>query len=296
MEIRMFFSAVKLGGKFMENLPLADWIGKQEILHDTLHSGPAQGLAATLNLNPRDFSAHGTPIPPLWNWLYFLPRAQSREVGSDGHPKRGGFLPPIELPRRMWAGSRCRFHHPLKIGDEASKSSTILKITEKNGRAGPMIFITVAHEISVHETVAYTEEQDIVYMDIPAVFAPPEAVPLPPCDWTSAIPVDPVLLFRFSALTFNGHRIHYDRDYAVHVENYPGLVVHGPLQAVLAFDAACRHAPTRTPASYSFRGMRPLFDFDQLTVNGRDNDDMTSSIFTANGDGAISMEATIRWI
>lgn len=274
---------------------LDNWIGQTQVSHDVLHSGPAQGLAATLNLDPATFAKEGTSLPPLWNWLYFLPRAMARDVGRDGHPKRGGFLPPIELPRRMWAGSRCTFHYPLKLGDAATKTSTILKIVEKNGRAGPMIFITVGHQIVIAGVVVYNEEQDIVYMNIPATFTPPPAVPLPPCDWTVSFEIDPVVLFRFSALTFNGHRIHYDRDYATHVENYPGLLVHGPLQAILAFDAACRANPHHQAASFTFRGIAPLFDFDRATISGHTKNGDATSVFTANGEGSICMEATTTW-
>lgn len=279
----------------MDGPPLSDWIGRQDCTQDVFHGGPAQALAATLNRDPSLFAQHGALLPPLWNWLYFLPRALSREVGDDGHPKRGGFLPPIDLPRRMWAGSRCDFRGPLKVGDKATKTSTITNIVEKNGRAGPMIFITVTHDISVEGANVYYEEQDIVYMNIPAVFSPPPATLLPPCAWTHDIKVDPVLLFRFSALTFNGHRIHYDRDYATKVENYPGLVVHGPLQAIMAFDTACHRMPGREASRFTFRGMAPLFDFDDVSIGGCAIDDTGTKVFTANGDAAIAMEATVTW-
>lgn len=279
----------------MTQEPISNWLGRQETLEETLAAGPAQGLAATLNLNPADFATDGAVLPPVWNWLYFLPRAPSHQIGPDGHPKRGGFLPPISLARRMWAGSRCRFHQDLRIGDHATKTSTILKISEKQGRVGTMFFVTVAHNIHVGSNLAYEEEQDIVYMDIPAVFTPPEPVALPPCTWQHAVALDPVLLFRFSALTFNGHRIHYDRDYAMGVENYPGLVVHGPLQAILAFYYGCLEQPDRTPQAFRFKGVRPLFDFDSLTVNGATSDATSTSIYAANGDNNVTMEAQMTW-
>ena len=279
----------------MTQEPISNWLGRQETLEETLAAGPAQGLAATLNLNPADFASDGAVLPPVWNWLYFLPRAPSHQIGPDGHPKRGGFLPPITLARRMWAGSRCRFHQDLCVGERATKTSTILKISEKQGRAGTLFFVTVGHTIHVGPNLAYEEEQDIVYMDIPQVFKPPEPVALPPCTWQHAVALDPVLLFRFSALTFNGHRIHYDRDYAMGVENYPGLVVHGPLQAILAFHYGCLEQAGRKPQAFRFKGVRPVFDFDSLTVNGATYDATSTNIYAANGDQNVTMEAQMTW-
>ncbi len=273
----------------------AEWVGRQETLGEDIGTYPARALAATLNRETGISCEPGAPLPPLWTWLYFLPLAPMAQVGPDGHPKRGGFLPPIEHPRRMWAGSRCRFHAPICIGDRATKTSTIQKVAAKTGKTGPMVFVTVEHEIWANNELAMTEEQDIVYMNIPDVFNPPAPVQLPECDWHEAATIDPVVLFRFSALTFNGHRIHYDRSYAMDVEKYPGLVVHGPLQAILLFDAACRHVPDRTPTEFDFRGMRPLFDFDAVTLNGQVQQDDTLDLLTANGDDAIGMKATMKW-
>ncbi|WP_294533546.1 MaoC family dehydratase N-terminal domain-containing protein [uncultured Rhodoblastus sp.] len=279
----------------MSDEPWKDWVGRQEIAYDRIGEAPARALAATLNRSVDLAVDPGAALPAVFNWLYFLKFAPMSEVGPDGHPKRGGFLPPVELPRRMWAGSRCRFGAPIRVGDEAEKISTIRKIEHKSGKAGEMVFVTVHHEIRVGGQTAIEEEQDIVYMGIPETFRLPAPIPLPPCDWREIVAVDPVLLFRFSAVTFNGHRIHYDRSYAMEVEKYPGLVVHGPLQAVLLFDAACRREPNRTPAGFDFRGVRPLFDFDTATVNGRSRDDGATEIYTATGDGAVCMQATMQW-
>ncbi len=210
------------------------WVGRREIVSERIGEAPARALAATLDRTAAIPTEPGSALPGLFNWLYFLKFAPMSEIGPDGHPKRGGFLPPVELPRRMWAGSRCRFHAPLRIGDEAEKISTIRKVETKAGKAGVMVFVTVHHAISVGGVTAIEEEQDIVYMGIPETFRLPAPVDLPPCEWSETVPVDPVMLFRFSAVTFNGHRIHYDRTYAKDVEKYPGLVVHGPLQAVAA--------------------------------------------------------------
>lgn len=275
--------------------PWADWEGRTEALDDVVSPTPARAMTATLGRDPAGAFPHGAEVSPLWAWLYFLPLAPMSAVGPDGHPKRGGFLPPIELPRRMWAGSRCTFHAPMCIGDAMRKTSTILKIAEKAGNAGKLVFVTVKHDVRIGERVVMIEEQDLVYMNIPAVWQPPAPNPLPPCDWSESIEADPVFLFRFSALTFNGHRIHYDRTYATDVEKYPGLVVHGPAQAVLLFDAATRRHPERRPAAFSFRGVRPLFDFDKVSLNGKASADDALDLFTANTDGAIGMQASLAW-
>lgn len=272
----------------------ADWTGRTETQLDTATPTPARAMSATLGLDPPAFPP-GSELPPLWTWLYFLPLAPMGKVGPDGHPKRGDFLPPIDLPRRMWAGSRCTFEGPVRIGDQIRKTSTIVKVTEKTGNAGVLVFVTVKHEVSAMGRAVMTEEQDLVYMDIPAVWQPPAPVPLPPCAWTEPVAIDPVFLFRFSALTFNGHRIHYDRTYATEVEHYPGLVVHGPAQAVLLFDAATRRHPDKRPAGFTFRGVRPLFDFDEVSLNGAPREDGAIDLFTANADGAIGMQASISW-
>lgn len=278
----------------MDTSELQSWIGRTEVQIDTVHPGPARALAATLDQNPDDFGVRAE-LPPLWLWLYFLPVVRASGVGPDGHPQRGGFLPPITLPRRMWAGSRCTFHGPVRIGDELTKVSTIAKVTAKTGRTGEMVFVTVRHSYSRGGAGLMEEEQDIVYMPIPDVFSPPEPVAVGACDWQERVAVDPVLLFRFSALTFNGHRIHYDRPYAMETEKYPGLVVHGPLQAILLMEAARRWQPGKRPAGYTFRGLRPLFDFDAVSVCGRTNEGGGLDLFTATGDGAAGMQASLNW-
>lgn len=271
-----------------------DWIGRSETSNDTLSAGPANALRATLGLNDGRLQT-GCHLPHPWLWLYFLNPADKSDIGPDGHPKRGGFLPPIPNPRRMWAGSRCSLHAPAKCGQSARKTSVIKSVTEKAGRSGPITFVTVAHEVCADGVVAYREEQDIVYMDIPEVFRPPEPQPVPDCSYQEPVSIDPVLLFRFSALTFNGHRIHYDRPYAMDVEHYPGLVVHGPLQAIMLFDFATRLFPERAPAAFRFRGMRPLFDHDLVQLNAQPTDSGALDLYTSNGEGAISMKATLEW-
>lgn len=271
------------------------WIDRVEVRTDVATAAPVRALAATLE-GPVPISAEpGAPIPPLWLWLYFLPIAPMREVGTDGHPRRGGFLPPIDLPRRMWAGSRCRFLGEAHIGAALERRSTIRAIAAKEGKSGPMVFVTVEHETSADGAAVMSETQDIVYLPLPEQFSPPPAQPLPSCDWSARVNVDPVLLFRFSALTFNGHRIHYDRPYAMEAEKYPGLVVHGPLQALWLHEAGRAARPGAAPNRFDFRGVRPLFDFDAVSLGHRTRADGGLDLFTANGEGAICMQAEMHW-
>jgi 3-methylfumaryl-CoA hydratase len=271
-----------------------EWIGRTEVLHDEATAAPARALAATLDHESLDIRP-GSVLPGLWVWLYFLPKVRMRELGPDGHPKRGGFLPPVEAPRRMWAGSRSTFHAPLRVGAALTRTSTITSVTEKAGRAALLTFVGVRHRVEADGVLVYEEEQDIVYMPIPERFEPPPPTPAPAPLWREPVAIDPVMLFRFSALTLNGHRIHYDRAYAMEVEKYPGLVVHGPLQAILMFDAALRRAPGRVPARFAFRGLRPLFDFDAVNIGAVAADDGALDVFTFNGEGVIGARATLAF-
>jgi 3-methylfumaryl-CoA hydratase len=269
------------------------WVGRTEDATDVLGLTPARALAATLDLGePLDV---GAVLPPLWHWLYLLPLAPTSTLGPDGHPSRGGFLPPIDLERRMWAGGRLRFERDLHLGEEVRRRSRIEAVTPKEGKAGPMVFVRVWHEVSTPAGIAIEEEQDIVYVHKPDLFRSPPADPLPPVAWEHEVPIDPVLLFRFSALTFNAHRIHYDAPYSTQVEHYPGLVVHGPLQAVLLMQAARRHRPAGRPASFSFRASRPLFGSQPCTVAGVRSSDGGDELFTANPDRDVAMRAQVTW-
>lgn len=279
----------------MGEAALQDWVGRVEELEDRAWPVPIRALAATLGSGPLH-AEPGDPLPELWHWISFLPIVPMSEVGPDGHPKRGGFLPPVPLDRRMWAGGRLTFKAPLQVGDVLRKRSEILKVAEKEGKTGRMVFVTVKHLLSTDRGLAIEEEQDIVYIAMPDRFVPPEPVPAPADPiWTDTVNVDTVLLFRFSALTFNGHRIHYELPYATEVEKYPGLVVHGPLQAMLLMAAAQRHHPERRPARFSFRGVRPLFHFDSLRLMGRPRDDGGHDLYTVNGDDHVAFQASIHW-
>jgi 3-methylfumaryl-CoA hydratase len=270
----------------------AEWIGRQERLDEELSLAPVQAMLATLDDGERRLGP-GDPLPPLWHWLYFLPRVPAARIGKDGHPQRGGFLPPVELPRRMFAGARLHFRHPLVIGKPASRAGTVRDISQKHGASGTLIFVTVEYQVEQDGRVCVEEVQDIVYREPGARIAAPAAVelPAPPASaWTRTVTPDPVLLFRFSALTFNAHRIHYDRPYAINEEGYPGLVVHGPLTAVLLLDLVHRHTD-RTVIAYSFRGRAPLFDLAPFRLVGQPEDDAVA-LEAVGPDGGVAMTAT----
>ena len=239
----------------------SDWIGATEDTEDVIALSPVRAAAATLDDSTTRF-APGSPLPPLWHWFFFLPYAPQSRIGPDGHPRRGGFMPPIQLPRRMFAGSRVRFLRPLLIGQTAIRQSVIEEVSEKDGRSGKLAFVTVGHTIRQDGEVCIEEKQDIVYREpgtpVPAP-VPSELPALPPGSWTRTVTPEPTLLFRFSAITFNGHRIHYDRAYATTVEGYPGLIVHGPLTAVLLMELV-RANTDRQVNAFAFRVQAPLFD------------------------------------
>ena len=269
---------------------LRSWIGRQEVLEDSISAFPAAALAATLD---RDDAAPraGDTLPPLWHWLYFLPRARQSQLGPDGHAKRGGFLPPVDLKRRMWAGGRLRFPGTLRVGDAVTRTSTVAEVSMKQGRAGPLVFVLVRHEIAGPEGVAVTEEHDIVYRGPPGPGeAPPAPRPAPAGEtWRRDIVPDPVLLFRYSALTFNGHRIHYDRRYVTEEEFYPGLIVHGPLLATLLADLARRNTARKLDA-FRFRAVSPVFDTAPFAVCGHAEGDQ-ATLWVRRADGSLAMEA-----
>ena len=277
----------------MDIAVLREWIGRQEVLEDRLGLFPPAALSATLDRDDRE-PREGDVLPPLWHWLYFLPRARQSEIGPDGHPKRGGFLPPVPLPRRMWAGGRLTFGAPLRLGESVRRVSTIADVSAKSGRSGNLVFVLVRHEIANAAGVAITEEHDIVYRDAPA---PGEAPAVPKqagveSAWQRAVVPDDVLLFRYSALTFNGHRIHYDRRYVTTEEGYPGLIVHGPLLATLLLDLFARN-DARTVKSFSFRALSPVFDTTKFTVHGTPEAG-GAKLWIRRDDGALCMEATVQ--
>jgi 3-methylfumaryl-CoA hydratase len=275
---------------------LAQWVGRTETLHDQVGASPVRALSATLD---REDAAPvvGTPLPPLWHWLYFLPTALAREIGPDGHPRRGGFLPPVPLPRRMWAGGRLSWDHsnPLRVGDAIERVSRIACVTHKAGRSGDLLFVTVRHEIGNTQGISVTEEHDIVYR---AAAKPGEAAPEPvraqtDAPWQRELTPDDVLLFRYSALTFNGHRIHYDRRYVTGVEGYPGLIVHGPLIATLLVDLVRRQRPQARISRFEFKAVRPTFDGQPMRVSGVPSADGRSvELWAQDHEGWLTMKAS----
>jgi len=271
----------------------SDWIGRSETLHDSVTATPIRALNATLDHPALDVRA-GMPIPPLWHWLYFLPLHRQSEIGPDGHARRGGFLPPVPLPRRMWAGSQFEFRAALRVGDALERRSTIADVTEKSGRSGPLVFVKVRHEIHCNgaDEPAIVELHDIVYREAkpPGEAEPPPQAAPAGAAWSRRIVPDDVLLFRYSALTFNGHRIHYDRRYVTEVEGYPGLVVHGPLIATLLMDLVRRQQPDAEVTSFRFKAVRPTFDGRPMSVHGAP-EGATVKLWARDHEGWLTMEA-----
>ena len=273
---------------------LREWIGKSEHRTDQVTPVPCAALSAVLDRDP-ELPPAGTPLQPLWHWLYFLPLHKQSEIGEDGHPLRGGFLPPVPLPRRMWAGGRLTFLQNLHVGDAVERSSRVASVDVKEGKSGRLVFLLVQHEIRNASGPAVIEEHDIVYRDIPSPDARQPAPQFAPAisEWERQVTPDEVMLFRYSALTFNGHRIHYDRRYAVEIEGYPGLVVHGPLIATLLLDLVRRQRPDAAVRQFSFRAVRPLFDIAPFHVCGLPAEDgKTIRLWAKDADGFLAMDAS----
>ncbi len=278
---------------------LRTWIGKSQTETDLITAAPLRMMRATLNL----MDATET-LPPLWHWLYFLPSPQQSELGEDGHAKRGGFLPPVPLPRRMWAAGQFEFFHDLKLGDAITRTSTIDDVTVKTGRTGSLCFVRVRHEVSNHAGLALREFHDIVYRPNPAspatdvspkgnTSAAYEQAPLASHSET-LVPTDP-LLFRYSALTFNGHRIHYDRKYVTEVEGYPGLIVHGPLMATLLAGLGQKLNPDSRMASFEFRALKPVFDLHPFEICAGELKNGAMDVWVKDFEGHMSMKALVHF-
>jgi len=273
---------------------LTAWIGRSRTQEDEITRPALRRIVAMLDRTD-DFPP-GAPIPPHWYAMFFPEIAPQSGLGADGHPRKGDFLPPVKLPRRMFAGRRVRFLAPLCVGDIATKHSEITAITPKTGRSGNMVFVTVRHTIRVGAVVALTEEQDVVYREPPAPGAPPPApgAAAPPADWSETATPDPVLLFRYSAITFNGHRIHYDADYTRATEGYPALVVNGGLTLLLLLEAAIR-THGRAPYSLSVRNLRPLHAGAPVILAGTTIEGGAAIAWAADATGAHAVAAELAF-
>ncbi len=279
------------------------WIGRTQSNEDVASPFPPRGLIATLDSGDAEPNP-GDALPPLWHWLYFLETAPASQIGPDGHAKRGPFLPPVPLPRRMWAGSRLKFPGSIAVGDAIRRDSEIVSVEPKSGNTGQMVFVTVRHKISGNGKLAIVEEHDIVYRQAAQPGDKPPAPKPAPTDgqWRRDVAPDPVLLFRFSALTFNGHRIHYDLPYVTQEEGYPGLIVHGPLMGLMMLELGRRTLPQRQVTAYEFRALSPVFHTTPFTVcakpqetgpNGAAGNGLVTWI--ARHDGALAQQGKVTF-
>ena len=243
-----------------------EWVGRQRVEEDRLDLFPARGMNAVLDRDPLAFQ-EGSALPRCWHWLYFKPLVRRSDLSDDGHEKKGAFLPDVGLPRRMWAGGKLAFSGELKLGETVRRTSTIESVEEKAGRSGRLVFINLRHRVEGERGLAVDETQNLVYREggVPAVGEGPAAPESPA--WSEPFAADNVTLFRFSALTFNGHRIHYDQPYSSREEGYPGVVVHGPLLALLLLDGATRNGG-RAPERFAYRAVSPLFAGEGFRLEG----------------------------
>ncbi|MBM3487002.1 MAG: acyl-CoA dehydrogenase [Alphaproteobacteria bacterium] len=270
------------------------WVGRQKVDRGHVAAYPADMLNATLDRNDPRLGADD-PIPPGWHIMYFPELVMLGETGRDGHARLGGFLPPIPLERRMWAATSMMFHRPLKVGESVTRTTTIREIAPKDGGTGPLVFVTVRNEIAGDKgDLATTEDHTTVYRgpaESSAAAPPPRPAP-GKAVWKRTIHPSSVLLFRFSALTMNSHRIHYDREYTTKVEGYPGLLVHGPLTMTLLLDLFRREKPKATLKTFKVRAVSPLYDTADYTVEGEPGADGKSArLWAMSGAGALAMQA-----
>lgn len=267
---------------------LKSWIGKTRVVKDVITPRLAASLSAVLEDNSS--IKEGAPAPCGIQWCLAPDIAPMSQLGADGHPARGDFLPPVPFPRRMWAGGALKITGDFLIGDEVTRQSHIEDVSFKQGRSGALCFVTVQHDYITPRGTAMQERHDIVYRELETATIV-RAAPTPPAHYHTAIDGTPTLLFRYSAVTFNGHRIHYDRQYCIQEEHYPGLIVHGPLQATLLLKLASELNGGQRPSVFTFRGVQPLFDGEKFYLNGEKTDDgLTLTVRDAWGN--ITMQAS----
>ena len=281
---------------------LRGWVGRSETLEDRCAAARVRQLAATLDMDPAPW-CDGAELPPLWHWIFSTPVSPLSQAGPDGHAARGGFLPPVPLPRRMWAGSHVEWLRMPRLGEALRRTSRIESVEAKEGKSGPLVFVAVAHEIASGGELLVRERQDIVYRDAPAAASPRPNPPAQPPVWREpldgargrcALVPDDVLLFRYSALTFNSHRIHYDRRHCIEREGYPGLVVHGPLLATLMATLAWLQAGQRAPQAFTFRAQAPVFDGEAIVVESA-RAGAAAKTAVRKADGAVATSGEMVW-
>ena len=275
---------------------LRQWIGRSTQASDIVTAQLVKGLRATLFMDIGE-PKPGDAAPFTVHWCLAPAVYPMSELGPDGHPTRGGFLPPVPLPRRMWAGGELELFEPLRVGDEVTRTSRISDVTMKTGSTGALCFVSVDHLITTSRGAAIRERQDIVYRDMstsePSAPVKPATAP-PTAKHRETHMADPVLLFRYSALTFNGHRIHYDRDYVTKVEGYPGLIFHGPMQAAFLVEFAAKLHGGTAPKKFVYRGVQPLFEGSEFSVNANEAG-AGMEMWTANSAGQPTMKGTATW-
>jgi 3-methylfumaryl-CoA hydratase len=290
---------------------LQQWVGRTQTVADTISPVQVRQMAATLDDAARMMNPALSPLPAGWHWLSFNPMEAQSKLGEDGHPARGDFLPPVESPRRMWAGSRLEWTREFSVGPDVSRKSEIIRVSHKSGRSGEMVFVTVAHVYSDAQGMLLREEHDIVYRDSQSAAEKTALTEVAGrvVQWQAAAPVferngestkavtaDAVMLYRYSAATFNGHRIHYDVDYCRDVEGYPGLVVHGPLIATLLLGyVESDIAPGRRIKTFEFRANRPTFDLGRfhLHASKKDGSASTLNVWATNNVGEVGIDGFI---
>ncbi len=285
-------------------LDLEAWLGRSESVEDVASRSAVLGLAAVLDTPTNQTNTDHAALFPLGHWLQFNPTATMSDLGPDGHPRPGGFMPPLPLPRRMWAGSKIAFHAPIVVGQPLRKTTTIESITPKTGSTGKLCFVSLRHVVTADNELAIVEHQSIVYReaspvdpDAPSPARPPRQDGSAPegWDWVRALRPNEITLFRYSALTFNSHRIHYDRPYATGIEGYPGLVVHGPLSATYIVDAFLRRHPGATLTGFEFSARSPIFAGEQIHVAGRGDRDGAAELAVVGPDGKPAVLARIEY-
>jgi 3-methylfumaryl-CoA hydratase len=276
---------------------LQSWVGRAQSEVDIVGAQRVAELAATLD-DARTFS-DGDELPLGWHWILFHKCCPTSQLDQDGHPRRGDFLPPVALPRRMWAGGTLRRLRPLHVGEPVERRSVIVSISSKTGQSGSLVFVVLQHQIIAQGAVAIEERQDIVYRPAPAggqdgsTKIYPDLLPA----WQHSVRPNPVVLFRYSALTFNSHRIHYDREYAMRSEGYPGLLVHGPLIATFMLQLLSANLPMRHVRSFTYRGVSPLFDVSAFRVCGRPSDEHApASLWAESCEGHLAMTAKVDFM